>query len=194
MQRKSEIERNTNETQVSVALNVDGTGAYEIATGVGFLDHMLCLFAKHGKFDLKIKAQGDLETDEHHTVEDVGIALGAAFKQALGDKRGIARYGFFILPMDESLAQAALDLGGRPCLVLDAEFARERVGDLSTELVQDFFEAFAQNAGANVNLRVVGRNEHHKIEALFKAFARALRQACEFDEREKGIPSTKGVL
>ncbi len=194
MQRKSEIERNTNETKIKISLNVDGNGVYEIATGVGFLDHMLCLFAKHGKFDLRVAAKGDLETDEHHTVEDIGIALGSAFKQALGDKRGIARYGFFILPMDESLAQCALDLGGRPCLALDAEFKREKVGDLSTELVYDFFEAFAQNAGANVNLRVSGRNEHHKIEALFKAFARAMRAACEFDEREQGIPSTKGIL
>ncbi len=194
MQRTAKIERKTTETQISIALNVDGTGVYEIATGVGFLDHMLCLFAKQGKFDLKIQAKGDLQIDEHHTVEDVGIALGSTFKQALGDKRGISRYGFFLLPMDEALAQAALDLSGRPCLVLDAEFKRERVGDLSTELVYDFFEAFAQNAGANVNLRVSGRNEHHKIEALFKAFARALRAACASDEREQGVPSTKGIL
>jgi imidazoleglycerol phosphate dehydratase HisB len=194
MQRKTEIERNTNETKIKIGLNIDGAGVYEIATGVGFLDHMLSLFAKHGKFDLKVKASGDLQTDDHHTVEDIGITLGQAFKQALGDKRGIARYGFFILPMDEALAQAAVDLGGRPCLVLDAEFKRETVGDLSTELVYDFFEAIAQNTGANINLRVTGRNEHHKIEALFKAFARALRQACALDEREKGIPSTKGIL
>lgn len=193
-ERKATIERNTNETKIKIDLNVDGTGVYDVATGVGFLDHMLCLFAKHGKFDLNVQAKGDLETDEHHTVEDVGIVLGSAFKQALGDKRGITRYGFFLLPMDEVLAQAALDLGGRPCLTLDAQFARERVGDFSTELVYDFFEAFAQNAGANVNLRVTGRNEHHKIEGIFKAFARALRMACERDERELGIPSTKGML
>lgn len=193
--RTAEVERNTNETQIKVKLSLDGKGAYDIRTGVGFLDHMLCLLAKHGLFDLELGAKGDLEVDEHHTVEDIGIVLGQAFRQALGDKKGITRYGFFILPMDEALAQVAVDLGGRSCLVWDAEFKRKTIGDFPTELAYDFFEAFASNCGANMNIRLLsGRNEHHKMEAIFKAFARAMRMACEPDERSPGIPSTKGVL
>lgn len=194
--RTAEIERKTNETQVKVRLNLDGSGLSRVSTSVGFLDHMLELFAKHGLFDLEVSATGDLKVDEHHTVEDVGIVLGKALKQALGDKKGIRRYGFFVLPMDEALAMSAIDLGGRAWFEMDADFSREKVGDLSTELISDFFQAFAANCEANLHLKLFyGRNDHHKIEGMFKAFARALRQACEFDERSKGaLPSTKGIL
>jgi imidazoleglycerol-phosphate dehydratase len=194
--REATIERNTTETQISARLVIDGTGRYEIATGIRFLDHMLELFAKHGAFDLTLRASGDLDVDQHHTVEDVGIVLGQLFDQALGDRVGINRAGYFVLPMDETLAVAALDLGGRVFLFYEDEVDVPIVGDLQTELVQDLFLGFAQHAKANVHLKIMhGRSNHHKIEALFKCFARALRYACATDERLKDqLPSTKGLL
>lgn len=196
MNRKSIIKRDTNETKVAIELNIDGTGKREIDTPVGFLNHMLDLFAKHGLFDLEIKAQGDTYIDEHHTVEDIGIVLGEAFAKALGDKKGINRYGFFILPMDEALATVAIDFAGRYSFRFECPFVREKVGDLSTELIKHFWDAFAQNAKVNLYIKVEnGENEHHKIEAIFKAIARSIRMACEIDKRMKDqIPSTKGRL
>lgn len=194
-ERIAKIRRETKETQIAVRLNLDGSGDYEIKTPIGFLNHMLELFAKHGLFDLDIKATGDTYVDEHHLVEDVGIVLGQAFAEALGDKRGINRYGFFILPMDEVLTTAAVDFCGRFAFRFDCELNRKKVGDLPTELVYDFWDAFAQSAKANLHIKVeYGRNTHHKIESVFKSVARALRTACEIDERVKTIPSTKGVL
>jgi imidazoleglycerol-phosphate dehydratase len=195
-QRTSQITRSTNETQIKLSLNLDGNGKREIDTPVGFLNHMLDLFAKHGLYDLAVKAQGDTFIDEHHTVEDIGIVLGQAFAQSLGDKRGINRYGFFILPMDEALATVAIDFAGRYSFTLDCQFNREQVGDLSTELVYDFWDAFAQNAKANLYIKVEnGRNDHHKVEAIYKAVARATRSACELDKRALDqLPSTKGSL
>ena len=176
--RSARIDRRTAETEVSVELCLDGSGKCEISTGIGFFDHMLSQVARHGMFDLKISAKGDLQVDEHHTVEDVGIALGRAFDSALGERRGIGRYGFFILPMDEALGTAAIDFAGRFCYVQNAEFAREKVGEFPTELAYDFFFAFAQNAKCALNLKVDGgRNDHHKLEAMFKSFARACRIA-----------------
>jgi imidazoleglycerol-phosphate dehydratase len=194
--REAKIERNTTETQISARLVIDGTGRYEITTGIRFLDHMLELFAKHGAFDLTLRATGDLDVDQHHTVEDVGIVLGQLFDRALGDHLGINRAGYFVLPMDETLAVAALDLGGRVALVYEDAVDVPIVGDLQSELVQDFFQGFAQHAKANVHLKTMhGRSNHHKIEALFKCFARALRYACSTDERLKDqLPSTKGLL
>ncbi len=194
--RESTIERKTTETQISARLMIDGTGRYEISTGIRFLDHMLELFAKHGAFDLTLRAAGDLDVDQHHTVEDVGIVLGQLFDEALGDHVGINRAGYFVLPMDETLAVAAVDLGGRVAFVCDDQVTVDRVGDLQTELVPDFFQGFAQHAKANVHLKIMyGRSNHHKIEALFKCFARALRYACSTDERLKEqLPSTKGLL
>lgn len=196
MKRTAIIERKTNETDIYVSLFIDGVGKRTIETPIGFLNHMLDLLAKQGLFDLKIKAKGDINIDEHHTVEDIGIVLGQSFAKALGDKKGINRYGFFILPMDESLATVAVDFAGRSAFTLQCEFLREKVGDLSTELIYDFWDAFAQNAKANIFVKVEnGRNDHHKIEAIFKAMAKALRMACEFDKRALlEIPSTKGVL
>lgn len=196
MNRKTIINRKTNETDMSISLNIDGTGKREIDIPIGFLTHMLDLFAKHGLFDLKIKASGDTYIDEHHTVEDIGIVLGEAFAQALGDKKGIKRYGFFILPMDEALATVAIDFAGRYSFRFECPFVREKVGDLSTELVKHFWDAFAHNAKVNLYIKVEnGENEHHKIEAIFKATARAIRMACEIDERTKNqVPSTKGKL
>ena len=195
MSRRAETRRQTKETSIRVAVNLDGSGEASVATGVGFLDHMLQLLAGHSLIDLDIEAAGDLQVDEHHTVEDVGITLGMALAEALGERRGIRRYGF-LLPMDEALARVALDLGGRPFVVFEADFSRDRVGDLSTELVEDFVRGLAQHLGANVHIRVeYGRNDHHKIEAIFKALGRALRAAIERDPRlEDRIPSTKGVL
>ena len=195
MSRRGETVRETRETSVRVAVDLDGTGKASIATGVGFLDHMLELLAGHSLLDLVVEASGDLDVDEHHTVEDVGITLGMALSEALGERRGIRRYGF-LLPMDEALARVALDLGGRPYVVFEAEFSREKVGDLSTELVEDFVRGLAQHLGANIHVRVeYGRNDHHKIEAIFKALGRALRAAIEEDPRlEDRVPSTKGVL
>ncbi len=193
--RSAKMERNTSETKIKVEVMIDGEGKCTVDTGIGFLDHMLNLFSRHGMFDLEISAKGDLEVDEHHTVEDLGFVMGQAFDKALGERKGITRYGFFLLPMDEALAQVAVDLGGRPYLQYIAEFRREKVGELSTELVRDFFEAFARGGRANVSVTLLaGENDHHKAEAIFKAFARAMRSACEMDARQKGIPSTKGEI
>jgi imidazoleglycerol-phosphate dehydratase len=195
--RRARIDRRTTETQIRLQIDLDGRGRYEVRTGIRFFDHMLELFARHGGFDLTIAATGDLDVDAHHTVEDVGIALGEAVLQALGNKRGINRAGYFLMPMDETLAVAAVDLSGRPFPVVDLKGVRaERVGDLPVELVQDFFEGFATAARANVHVKVLyGRSSHHQIEAVFKAFARALRVACAKDRRlSKMLPSTKGLL
>ena len=194
--RKAVIDRRTAETQIKVSLALDGKGRYDNRTGIRFLDHMLDLVARHGGFDLKVKAAGDLDVDQHHTVEDTGIALGEAVASALGTKRGINRAGYFVMPMDETLAVAAIDLSGRPYCVIDTAVTVQMVGDLQAELVQDFFEGFANAARANVHLKVVyGRSNHHKIEACFKAFARALRVACSKDKRlARTLPSTKGLL
>jgi imidazoleglycerol-phosphate dehydratase len=194
--RKAVIERVTAETQIRLALNVDGAGRFDNHTGVRFLDHMLDLVARHGAFDLSVRAHGDLDVDQHHTVEDVGIAFGEAVDRALGARKGINRAGYFVMPMDETLAVAAIDLGGRPHTVVDTKVKVRLVGDLQTELVHDFFEGFAMGARANVHLKVMyGRSNHHKIEACFKAFARALRVACARDKRlAKMLPSTKGLL
>ena len=196
MPRTANIDRKTAETDIRVELNLDGSGTSSICTGVGFFDHMLTLLAKHGAFDLNVSAKGDLHVDQHHTVEDVGIALGEAVSQALGDRKGINRAGYFVMPMDETLAVAAIDLGGRPHAVVDLQVKVLRVGDLQTELVHDFFEGFAIGARANVHVKVLyGRSSHHKIEAVFKAFARALRVAVARDRRlARLLPSTKGLL
>lgn len=190
------IDRRTAETQIKVSLALDGKGRFENHTGIRFLDHMLDLVARHGGFDLKIAATGDLDVDQHHTVEDCGIALGEAVIKALGNKRGINRAGYFVMPMDETLAVAAIDLSGRPATVIDTKVTVNKVGDLQSELVYDFFEGFAMAARANVHIKVMyGRSNHHKIEACFKAFARALRVACAKDKRlAKMLPSTKGLL
>lgn len=194
--RKASIQRDTKETQIRGQLAIEGRGAYEISTGIRFLDHMLELFAKHGGFDLKLIANGDLDVDQHHTVEDAGIVLGQLFGKALGDRRGINRAGYFVLPMDETLAVVAVDLGGRPALVYKDLVKTRMVGDLQTELVEDFFGGFVNHAGANLHARVLyGRSNHHKIEAIFKCFARAMRYACSKDVRlKKQLPSTKGLL
>ena len=194
--RKATLHRKTTETEIDITLKIEGRGKYEVSTGIRFLDHMMELFARHGGFDLKLAAQGDLDVDQHHTVEDVGIALGEVFDKALGDRRGILRAGYFVMPMDETLGLAAVDFGGRAAAVVDTKIRTLRVGDLQAELVHDFFEAFARGARANVHARVLyGRSSHHKIEALFKAFARALRVACSRDRRLKRmLPSTKGIL
>ena len=195
--RRARIDRRTTETQIALTLNLDGRGRYDVKTGIRFFDHMLELFTRHGGFDLTLKATGDLDVDAHHTVEDVGIALGEAVLQALGNKRGINRAGYFLMPMDETLAVAAVDLSGRPFPVVDLKGVRAaRVGDLPVELVQDFFEGFATAARANVHVKVIyGRSSHHQIEAVFKAFARALRVACAKDRRlARMLPSTKGLL
>jgi imidazoleglycerol-phosphate dehydratase len=194
--RRAVIDRQTAETSIAIRLTLDGKGRHDIRTGIRFLDHMLQLVARHGGFDLKIDASGDLDVDQHHTVEDVGIALGEAVSSALGDRRGINRAGYFVMPMDESLGIAALDLGGRIHAVVDLKLKVQHVGDLQSELVQDFFEGFAQGARANVHMKVLyGRSSHHQVEALFKAFARALRVACARDRRLlKVLPSTKELL
>ncbi len=194
--RKANLHRKTAETEIRAALTIEGRGKYEVSTGIRFLDHMLELFARHGGFDLKITASGDLDVDQHHTVEDVGIALGELFDRALGDRRGILRAGYFIMPMDETLGLAAVDFGGRATAVVDTKVRALRVGDLQVELVPDFFEGFARGARANIHARVLyGRSSHHKIESLFKAFARALRVACSRDRRlGRMLPSTKGLL
>src|SRR6516162_8364394 len=194
--RKARINRITRETQIQAALNIDGQGKYKVATGIRFFDHMLELFAHHGGFDLKLKARGDLDVDQHHTVEDVGIVLGQAFDKALGAKRGILRAGYFLMPMDETMGMAAVDFCGRTAAVIDTKVRTRLVGDLQSELVDDFFEGFARGARANVHARVLyGRSNHHKIEAIFKAFARAIRAACWRDPQMIGLlPSTKGVL
>jgi imidazoleglycerol-phosphate dehydratase len=194
--RRAKIDRKTSETHIRLRLDLDGRGRYKVRTGLRFLDHMLELVARHGGFDLSIEAAGDLDVDAHHTVEDVGIALGEAVAAALGTKKGINRAGYFLMPMDETLAVAAIDLSGRPFAVVDLNLGVAKVGDLPAELVQDFFEGFAAAARANVHLKVLyGRSSHHQIEALFKAFARALRAACSKDRRlSRMLPSTKGLL
>jgi imidazoleglycerol-phosphate dehydratase len=194
--RTAAIERNTKETQIRGKLKLDGRGRYDIATGVRFLDHMLELFARHGGFDLTLHATGDLDVDRHHTVEDAGIVLGQLFSKALGDRRGINRAGYFAMPMDETLAVAAVDLGGRPYLVYKDLVKVRRVGDLEAELLEDFFQGFVSHAGANLHVKVLyGRSSHHKIEAVFKCFARAMKYACSKDRKLRGqLPSTKGLL
>ena len=194
--RRAVIDRQTTETQIRLAIDLDGKGAYQVKTGIRFLDHMLELFTRHGGFNLTINARGDLDVDQHHTVEDLGIALGEAVSKALGSRKGINRAGYFVMPMDETLAVAAIDLGGRPHTTVDLKVKVLRVGDLQTELVHDFFEGFAIGARANVHVKVLyGRSSHHKIEAVFKAFARALRVAVAKDRRlAKMLPSTKGLL
>lgn len=194
--RKARINRITKETQIQASLNIDGRGKYKVATGIRFFDHMLELFAHHGGFDLQLKATGDLDVDQHHTVEDVGIVLGQLFDKALGSKRGILRAGYFVMPMDETMGMAAVDFCGRTSAVIDTKVRERLVGDLQADLVHDFLEGFARGARANVHARVLyGRSAHHKIESLFKAFARAIRAACWRDQRMKRLlPSTKGVL
>ncbi len=194
--RRATLQRDTKETQISGTLRIEGKGRYSIATGVRFFDHMLELFAKHGGFDLDLNAAGDLDVDQHHTVEDVGIALGQLFAKALGDRKGINRAGYFVQAMDETLAVAALDLGGRPALVYKDLVKVRVVGDLQTELLEDFFGGFVNHAGANLHVKVLyGRSNHHKVEAIFKCFARALKYACSTDPRLKDqLPSTKGLL
>ncbi len=193
--RKSKVERTTRETQVALELALDGSGAVEAATGIGFLDHMLTLFAGHGLFDLTVQAQGDLEIDEHHTAEDVCICLGRAIDEALGDRSGIARTGHAYVPMDETLARVVVDLSGRPYCVFDAEFATPKLGDLSTDLLFHLFESIAIHGRMNLHAAVLyGRNDHHKAEGLFKALARALDGATRVDARRSGVPSTKGTL
>ena len=194
--RRARIDRRTTETRVRVRLALEGRGRYDVHTGVRFLDHMLDLVARHGGFDLAVEARGDLDVDAHHTVEDVGIAVGDAFSRALGSRRGINRAGYFVMPMDETLAVAAVDFSGRPYAVVDLRLAVERVGDLPTELLQDFFEGFAAAARANVHVKVMyGRSIHHQVEAVFYAFARALRAACARDRRlARMLPSTKGLI
>jgi imidazoleglycerol-phosphate dehydratase len=194
--RRARIDRQTAETQITIRLGIEGRGRYSVSTGIRFLDHMLELLARHGAFDLDLEANGDLDVDQHHTVEDVGIALGEAVAKAVGSRRGINRAGYFVMPMDETLGVAAIDLGGRPHPVVDLRLRVQRVGDLQSELIRDFFEGFAQGARANVHVKVLyGRSSHHQVEALFKAFARALRVACDKDPRmAKQLPSTKGLL
>ncbi len=194
--RTATLDRNTTETKIQLRLAIEGQGRYTIQTGIRFFDHMLELFTRHGGFDLTLQCKGDLDVDQHHTVEDVGIALGEAFDRALGDKKGILRAGYFLMPMDETLAIAAIDLSGRTACVVDAKVRVRLVGDLQTELLYDFFEGFARGARANVHLKVLyGRSNHHKIEAVFKAFARALRFACSRDQQLRDmLPSTKGLL
>jgi len=196
MARTATIRRNTKETQITLRMNLDGRGKSEISTGIPFFDHMLDLVTRHGGFDVTLNAAGDLDVDQHHTVEDVGIALGEAVTSALGNKRGINRAGYFLMPMDETLAVAAIDFGGRPHCVIKARFSAARVGEFQTELVEDFFQGFGQAARANVHLRILyGRSTHHQVEALFKAFARALRFAVSRDRRlRKVLPSTKELL
>jgi imidazoleglycerol-phosphate dehydratase len=190
------IDRQTTETHIRLALTIEGRGRYEVATGIRFLDHMLELFARHGAFDLSVAATGDLDVDQHHTVEDLGIALGEAVSKALGDRRGINRAGYFLMPMDETLGLAAVDLGGRPHAAVDLKLRVTRVGDLQSELLHDFFEGFALGARANVHVKVLyGRSSHHHVEAVFKAFARALRVACSKDRQlARALPSTKGLI
>lgn len=196
MPRTATIHRKTNETDIRLRLNLDGRGKASVKTGIGFFDHMLDLVARHGAFDVDLRVEGDLAVDQHHTVEDTGIALGQAVLKALRTKRGILRAGYFLMPMDETLAAAAVDLGGRPYCVVKGRIAAARVGDFQTELVEDFFQGFAQAARANVHLRALyGRSSHHQVEAMFKAFARALRFAVSRDRRLRCVlPSTKGLL
>lgn len=192
-ERKASVIRKTNETDIQIELNLDGTGKSDIKTGLNFFDHMLEQLSRHSNCDMKIHVEGDLHIDEHHTIEDTAIALGDAFKQALGNKKGIERYGF-LLPMDDCLAQSAIDFSGRPWLVWDVQFKREMVGDLPTEMVMHFFKSFSDSSASNLNIKAEGENEHHKIEAIFKATAKAIKQAVSRNLKNKGLPSTKGML
>ncbi|WP_085901533.1 imidazoleglycerol-phosphate dehydratase HisB [Kiloniella majae] len=194
--RQANIERNTNETQITATINLDGSGKYDVETGVGFLDHMIEQLSRHSLMDITLRAKGDLHIDFHHTAEDVGIALGQAFKQALGDRKGIRRYGSCLLPMDEALSRVALDLSNRPYLVWNVTFDRDKIGDMDTELFREWFQAFAFNAGMTLHVdQIHGFNNHHIIEACFKALARSIREAIEIDPRKADeVPSTKGVL
>ncbi len=194
--RKAKISRKTKETDIKLELNIDGSGKYNVKTPVGFFNHMVESFAKHGLFDIIIDAKGDIKVDQHHTIEDIGIVLGQAFRKALGSKKGINRAGYFVYPMDEALAVVAADIGGRPYLQYDAQFKRRFCGSLDTDVLEDFFYGFASNLEANVVVRMpYGRSDHHKIEAIFKAFAKAMRMACSTDKRAiKDIPSTKGKI
>ena len=194
--RKAETVRKTGETDITLSLDIDGKGKSEISSGVGFLDHMLTLFSRHGRFDLCLKCIGDTYVDDHHSTEDIAIALGSAFRKALGDKRGIKRYGDVVLPMDEALVLASVDISGRSYIRFTSNFQTEKIGTFDVELLEDFFTSFAENAGITLHIRQLdGRNSHHIAEAMFKAVARALRKALEIDERAKNeIPSTKGVL
>ena len=194
-ERRAVLARKTRETDIQLELGLDGSGQYEVSTGIAFFDHMLESFAKHGAFDLQLRAKGDLAVDLHHTVEDVGIALGSAVRQALGDARGIRRYGFFVLPMAESRVDVSLDVSNRPYLVYRVELANDRIGSFDVSLVEDFLHAFAQNAGLDLHVELrYGRSPHHVVEAIFKGFARALRAAVELDPRVSDVPSVKGVL
>ena len=194
--RSAGLERKTSETQIKLSLDIDGSGTSEISSGIGFLDHMLTLFAKHSGFNLEVSCTGDTYVDDHHSCEDIGIVLGSALREALGDKRGISRYGDIILPMDEALILCACDVSGRSCLVFDADFPTEKIGSFDTELVQEFFEAFTRSSGITLHIRKLsGANSHHIAEGIFKAFARCLAKACGIDEKRKDeIPSTKGVI
>lgn len=195
MARTATVERNTKETQIRISLNLDGSGKADIHTGIGFFDHMLNGFARHGLFDLSVSVTGDLEVDCHHSIEDAGIVLGTAIKEAVGDKKGIRRYGSILLPMDETLAMCAIDLSGRPYLVFDADFKGERCGDMDTQMAKEFFYAISYSAGMNLHLKCLyGENDHHKMEAMFKAFGKALDQATQFDPRIVDVLSTKGSL
>ena len=195
MSRKASIERNTKETEIKLNLNLDGTGYSDIETGVGFFNHMLDGFTRHGLFDLSVRVHGDLEVDDHHTIEDTGIVLGTAIKETVGDKKGIRRYGSCILPMDEALVLRAVDLSGRPYFSWDAEFTSEKIGDMSTEMIKEFFYAISYTSGMNLHIKVLtGGNSHHVAEAMFKSFAKALDQAVSFDPRITDVLSTKGSL
>jgi imidazoleglycerol-phosphate dehydratase len=194
-ERRAEVKRTTNETDISLLLDLDGHGVADVATGIGFLDHMLVLFTHHGGFDLTLRAGGDLHVDGHHTVEDIGLALGQALREALGDKRGIRRFGSFLLPMDEALAMVALDLSGRPYCVHDLQLAGVRIGEFDADLTPHFFRSLATESGMTLHIRLLaGSDAHHIVEAVFKAFARALAQACELHGRDDDVPSTKGTL
>ena len=194
--RSAVLERKTSETQIKLSLDIDGSGTSEISSGIGFLDHMLTLFAKHSGFNFEVSCTGDTYVDDHHSCKDIGIVLGSALREALGDKRGISRYGDIILPMDEALILCACDVSGRSCLVFDADFPTEKIGSFDTELVQEFFEAFTRSSGITLHIRKLsGANSHHIAEGIFKAFARCLAKACSIDEKRKDeIPSTKGVI
>lgn len=195
MNRTAAVERNTKETQIKLSINLDGSGKADINTGIGFFDHMLEGFARHGFFDLSVQASGDLHVDDHHTVEDVGIVLGTAIKEALGDKKGIRRYGSMILPMDETLVMTAVDLSGRPYFVFTGEFTRDKIGTMDTEVIREFFYAISYSCGMNLHMKVLdGMNNHHIAEALFKSFAKALDEAVSFDPRVTDVLSTKGSL